>query len=173
MTATTPPYPRYSHYIDGTWVDAPGSDTFDVLDPYFGDVYARAAAGSASDAERAVVAAQRAFPAWAELPPADNQQLFLRAADIMQARRAELIEILARETGRAPWNGAASSHRDPTDIPGRQLPNTESTHELLAAYRANAPGAVRLATLVHLDEQERTAQRAVKEVTDRNYEVIA
>jgi len=66
-----------------------------------------------------------------------------------------------------------ASHRDATDIPGRQLPNTESTHELLAAYRANAPGSVRLATLVHLDEQERTAQRAVKEVTDRNYEVIA
>jgi len=117
MTATTHPYPRYSHYIDGTWVDASGSDTFDVLDPYFGDVYARAAAGSASDAERAVVAAQRAFPAWAELPPADKQQLFLRAADIMQARRAELIEILARETGctrlfaERQQNGAQSTLR--------------------------------------------------------------
>jgi acyl-CoA reductase-like NAD-dependent aldehyde dehydrogenase len=40
-----------------------------------------------------------AFPAWAELPPAEKQAMFLRAADIVERRREEIIALLAAETG--------------------------------------------------------------------------
>jgi acyl-CoA reductase-like NAD-dependent aldehyde dehydrogenase len=60
---------------------------------------ARVAAGTRADAARAAAAAAAAFPAWAELPPADKQALFLRAADIVERRREEITELLATETG--------------------------------------------------------------------------
>ncbi|MFI5754993.1 aldehyde dehydrogenase family protein [Streptomyces sp. NPDC051569] len=89
----------YQHYIDGQWVDSSSGEHFDVFNPYDGSVYARAAAGTAQDAEQAVTAADRAFPAWAALAPTEKQRLFLRAADIVERRHDELAAILAEETG--------------------------------------------------------------------------
>src|SRR6202161_2956357 len=88
---------EYQQYIGGQWA---GSDQlFDDLDPYRGTVMARIPAGDRADAARAGDAAGAAFPAWAELPPADKQTLFLRAADVVERRRAEIVALLAEETG--------------------------------------------------------------------------
>jgi acyl-CoA reductase-like NAD-dependent aldehyde dehydrogenase len=89
----------YQHYIDGEWTTASDGAGFEVMTPFSGAVYARAAAGTAEDAEKAVTAADRAFPHWAALSPEDKQQLFLRAAEIVERRRDELALILAEETG--------------------------------------------------------------------------
>jgi acyl-CoA reductase-like NAD-dependent aldehyde dehydrogenase len=40
-----------------------------------------------------------AFPSWAEMPPAEKQALFLRAADITERRAGEIAALLAAETG--------------------------------------------------------------------------
>ena len=91
---------EYQQYIDGQWA---GSDRlFDDLDPYHGTVIARVPAGTRADAGRAVDAAAAAFPAWADLPPAEKQALFLRAADIVERRRTGITALLAAETGCAP-----------------------------------------------------------------------
>ena len=88
---------EYQQYINGAWV---GSDRlFDDLDPYRAAVVARVPAGTRADAARAVDAAAAAFPAWADLPPAEKQVLFLRAADIVEKRAAEITALLAAETG--------------------------------------------------------------------------
>src|ERR1700735_3526694 len=88
---------EYEQYIGGQWA---GSDElFDDLDPYRGTVMARIPAGTRADAARAVDAAAAAFPAWAELPPAEKQTLFLRAADIVERRRGDIVDLLAAETG--------------------------------------------------------------------------
>src|ERR1700690_1667052 len=86
---------EYQQYIGGQWT---GSDQlFDDLDPYRGTVMARIGAGTRADAARAVDAAAAAFPAWAELPPAEKQTLFLRAADIVERRRSDIVDLLAAE----------------------------------------------------------------------------
>jgi acyl-CoA reductase-like NAD-dependent aldehyde dehydrogenase len=72
---------------------------FDDLDPYRGTVVARVPAGTRADAARAVDAAAAAFPGWADLPPAEKQTLFLRAADIVERRTDEIVALLAAETG--------------------------------------------------------------------------
>jgi acyl-CoA reductase-like NAD-dependent aldehyde dehydrogenase len=89
----------YAHYIDGMWT--PGSDeaTFEVRNPYDDSLYARAAAGTAAEANLAVTAAGSAFPAWADLAPERKQELFLRAAEIVKRRREDLARVLAEETG--------------------------------------------------------------------------
>ena len=88
---------EYQQHIGGEWISA--DRLFDDFDPYRGTVMARIPAGTRADAARAVDAAAAAFPAWAELPPAEKQTMFLRAADIVDRRRDEIISLLATETG--------------------------------------------------------------------------
>jgi acyl-CoA reductase-like NAD-dependent aldehyde dehydrogenase len=52
--------PEYQQYIGGAW--AGSGRLYDDLDPYRGTVVARVAAGTRSDAARAVDAAAAAFP---------------------------------------------------------------------------------------------------------------
>jgi acyl-CoA reductase-like NAD-dependent aldehyde dehydrogenase len=86
-------------FIGGEWVGAQGGRTFEDRDPFTGEVVARVAAGARDDARRAVDAAQAAFPAWSQSPPAERQRLFLKAADVLESRRDEVVALLARETG--------------------------------------------------------------------------
>jgi acyl-CoA reductase-like NAD-dependent aldehyde dehydrogenase len=86
-------------FIGGEWVDAADGDTYEDRDPYTGDVVAVVPAGGAADAERAIEAAAAAAPGWAETPPAERQRIFLKAADLLESRRDEVVDLLARETG--------------------------------------------------------------------------
>jgi acyl-CoA reductase-like NAD-dependent aldehyde dehydrogenase len=88
---------EYQQHIGGEWISA--GRLFDDLDPYRGTVMARIPAGTRADAARAVDATAAAFPAWAELPPAEKQAMFLRAAGIVDRRRDEIVSLLATETG--------------------------------------------------------------------------
>jgi acyl-CoA reductase-like NAD-dependent aldehyde dehydrogenase len=89
----------YTHYVNGKWIPSSDQAAFDVRNPYDDSLYARAAAGTATEASLAVTAADSAFPAWADLAPERKQELFLRASQIIERRRDELARILAEETG--------------------------------------------------------------------------
>src|SRR5471032_314310 len=86
-------------FIGGEWVDAAGGETFDVTDPFTGEVVVRVPAATRADAARAVAAAAGAFPAWSQTPPAERQRIFLKAADVLETRLEEVVGLLARETG--------------------------------------------------------------------------
>jgi aldehyde dehydrogenase (NAD+) len=86
-------------YIDGEWTGAADGELYDDLDPYTGAVFARVPAGKRADAARAVDAAVAAFPGWSRALPGERQALFLRAADILEKKKDQIIEILAEETG--------------------------------------------------------------------------
>ncbi|SFR92715.1 Acyl-CoA reductase [Microbacterium sp. cf046] len=87
-----------SHFIDGGWTDRSGP-TFEVRNPFDDALVAEAAAGSTADMRAAIDAASAAFPAWADLAPGARQQLFLRAADIVDRRHEELVQLMALEGG--------------------------------------------------------------------------
>jgi acyl-CoA reductase-like NAD-dependent aldehyde dehydrogenase len=90
---------EYKMYMNGEWVDALDGETYDELNPYTGEVFARTPAGKRADAERAVEAAAGAFPGWSHTLPAERQALFLKAADILEKKSDEIVTILAEETG--------------------------------------------------------------------------
>lgn len=90
---------EYKMYIDGEWVDALDDEVYDDLNPYTGEVFAHIPAAKRVDTKRAVDAAARAFPAWSHSLPAERQALFLKAADILEKRQAEIAGILTDETG--------------------------------------------------------------------------
>ncbi|HZO33545.1 MAG TPA: aldehyde dehydrogenase family protein [Gaiellaceae bacterium] len=99
MTTVQTEIRESKQFIGGDWVDAASGDTFDDLDPFTGDVVARVPAGTRADAAKAVDAAAAAFPAWAQSAPAVRQGVFLKAADVLESRRDEIVSLLARETG--------------------------------------------------------------------------
>lgn len=86
-------------FIGGVWREAAAGGTFEDADPFTGETVAVVPAGGDDDARAAVEAAAAAFPAWAATPPAARQAIFLKAADILERRRDEVVSLLARETG--------------------------------------------------------------------------
>ncbi len=90
---------EFRQFIGGEWVGAADGSTYDDTDPFTGEVVATAPAGCPEDAKRAIEAAAAAFPAWSQTPPAERQRIFLKAADLLEARTEEVVSLLARETG--------------------------------------------------------------------------
>jgi len=86
-------------YINGEWDGALDGETYDDYNPFTGEVFAKVSSGKRADAKRAVEAAAAAFPAWSQTLPAERQAMFLKAADILEKKRDEIVAILADETG--------------------------------------------------------------------------
>ena len=86
-------------FIGGQWLEAADGKTFEDKDPFTGETVATVPAGGAEDARRAVAAAAAAFPTWSATTPEARQSVFLKAADILESRRDEVVSMLARETG--------------------------------------------------------------------------
>ncbi|MFF3319873.1 aldehyde dehydrogenase family protein [Streptomyces sp. NPDC003035] len=85
--------------IGGRETPAASGRTTEDRDPYTGEVYATVAAAGPEDVTRAVDAAHEAFPAWAALAPFARRAIFLRAADLLDARSEEAATLMAHETG--------------------------------------------------------------------------
>lgn len=86
-------------FIDGTEQPAQAGLTFPVYAPATGDLVGFAAQGATADVDLAVASARRAFPAWSGLAPAQRELILLRAADAVESRRGELVDLLIDESG--------------------------------------------------------------------------
>jgi vanillin dehydrogenase len=92
--------------IGGRSCAAANMATFEHIDPVSGQVASRAAAATAADADRAVVAAQVAFAAWSTLGPGERRRRLLLAADLLEARAGEFVALgVAEAGGSAGWYG--------------------------------------------------------------------
>jgi acyl-CoA reductase-like NAD-dependent aldehyde dehydrogenase len=90
---------EFKMYIDGEWVPTTDNTFYEDFNPYTGEVFARVASGRRADANRAIEAAAAAFPAWSHSLPSERQSLFLKAADILEKKKDQVINVLAEETG--------------------------------------------------------------------------
>ncbi|KAH6962892.1 aldehyde dehydrogenase [Fusarium avenaceum] len=75
------------------------TNTFPKIGPLENKEIWQVASASPADANSAAEAAQRAFPAWSATKPSQRRDILLRAADVMQRRRAELADIIWKELG--------------------------------------------------------------------------
>jgi len=88
----------YRLFIGGEWVTA-GHGTYDIVNPATEAVVGRAPDASAADAQAAAQAAADAFPAWSRTTPAERAAILDRAADLLEARFADLVPLVQAETG--------------------------------------------------------------------------
>jgi succinate-semialdehyde dehydrogenase/glutarate-semialdehyde dehydrogenase len=94
---------RTGHYIGGEWYD--GASTYAVLNPATGEVVAHVAKGGAAEAEQAIAAAAKAFPAWRALTAKERSVRVKRWGESMLENRDALAELLSLEQGK-PLNEA-------------------------------------------------------------------
>ena len=91
-------------FIGGRWRDAEGGATLDVEDPATGETIGEVAKGSAEDVDRAVAAAERAFPSWAEVSPGQRALALLRLADLVEEHLdlGRIVDLIGAGPGDLP-----------------------------------------------------------------------
>jgi acyl-CoA reductase-like NAD-dependent aldehyde dehydrogenase len=86
-----------AHWIDGRRI--PSNRTFSDHSPIDGSHLANVSAGGAEEADAAVAAARRAFPAWAALGPAGRLPILKRFAQGILARKDEIAAVETADNG--------------------------------------------------------------------------
>ena len=86
--------------IDGHWVEASDGNWQEVCNPGTGEVIDKVPIATLKDAEKALLAAQRGKEAMGRLPAHERSAILFRIADAMEADKATLSELLARENGK-------------------------------------------------------------------------
>src|SRR5690606_9412624 len=89
--------------IGGDWIASGTGRTIDVINPANQQVLARIPRSDADDVDRAVRAAEEAFPAWRDLNATARGELLFAWADLVEARSAELDSLESQEVGRPSW----------------------------------------------------------------------
>jgi acyl-CoA reductase-like NAD-dependent aldehyde dehydrogenase len=75
------------------------SSTFPVHNPATGDFVHHFGSAAIDDADAALAAAHKAFPAWRDTKPIKRRNILLKAAELMEVRREELAGYMMSETG--------------------------------------------------------------------------
>ena len=86
-------------FIDGTWVPSDGSGHLQVINSTTEEVMATVPEGTASDIDRAVAAARRAFPAWSQTSVDERAKYLTRIQEGLEARTDEIATVVAQEVG--------------------------------------------------------------------------
>ena len=104
----------FQQLINGEWVEAANGGTWALTNPATEDVIQHIAFGGAADAEAALEAAARAFPAWAGKTPYQRADVLMKAATWILERAEEMAAITTEECGKplseslAEWRSAAN-----------------------------------------------------------------
>jgi succinate-semialdehyde dehydrogenase/glutarate-semialdehyde dehydrogenase len=87
-------------FIGGQWCEAASGRRFDVTDPATGEVIGEVPDGDATDAARAVGAADAAFAAWSSTTARERSDLLLAAWRLMGERADDIARLMTREQGK-------------------------------------------------------------------------
>jgi malonate-semialdehyde dehydrogenase (acetylating)/methylmalonate-semialdehyde dehydrogenase len=88
------------HFIAGKPQRGASGRFGDVFNPASGEVAAKVALASAAEVDQAVAAAERAFPAWAAMPPLRRARVLFRLRDLLERDRAKLAAAITAEHGK-------------------------------------------------------------------------
>jgi betaine-aldehyde dehydrogenase len=90
----------FRNVINGELVDGASGETYDIVDPTTGEVYATAPRSGAEDVDRAFRAADQAFDVWGETTPSERQLALLKMAAALESRADEFVKVESRDTGK-------------------------------------------------------------------------
>ncbi|MBI2841998.1 MAG: aldehyde dehydrogenase [Armatimonadetes bacterium] len=92
----------YGLFISNRWSGSGSDGTFETLNPATEQVVGRCALASASDVDRAVMAARHAFDSgcWSGLSATQRGRVLRRAADILRERAEEFAVVETLDTGK-------------------------------------------------------------------------
>jgi succinate-semialdehyde dehydrogenase/glutarate-semialdehyde dehydrogenase len=86
--------------IGGEQRDASDGGTSEIRNPATGEIVDRVAAGTQEDINRAIDAAQTAFPKWSAVPPPERAAILFKAAHLLGEREKDVARLLTQEQGK-------------------------------------------------------------------------
>ncbi len=86
-------------FINGQWVDSSNKETFDIVNPDDGSVYAVVPKATIDDVRRAIDAAHAVRIKWAAMMPQDRAQILFDASRAVIEHADEVAKILVMESG--------------------------------------------------------------------------
>lgn len=98
VTATKSHVRDWGFYLDGKWISE--GQSFEIRAPYDGSIVGTGHLGSSKDAEKAVVAAVRAFETIRRMPAFERQAILRQISDSIRERAAEFSSTIAQEAGK-------------------------------------------------------------------------
>ena len=107
---------EYQLYINGGYQPAKSGRLEDSINPANGEIYAQVHQANVDDATEALDVAWEAFQSWKEVGPSEREGIFLRAAQIMEARAEELRDILIDEAGSTMLKAGYETHHAPMHV---------------------------------------------------------
>jgi len=90
---------RDSFYINGQWVKATSTETFEVTTSGTGELFATIPAGTVDEANLAVDAAAAAFTSWSSTSAKERSDYLLRISEKLAERSDEISLVIANEVG--------------------------------------------------------------------------
>lgn len=93
-------YPAIQNFINGKFTPATAARTLNVVSPLDGNLLSTVPMSGASDLDKAVQAAQAAFPVWSKTPIKERVQVFFRYKALLEKNLKELAELCSEENGK-------------------------------------------------------------------------
>lgn len=90
---------RTELFIDGKFVAAESGETMATLNPHDNSEIAQIALAGKADVDKAVKAAQRAYPKWSRMAAMDRGRILLKLADLIEANAEQLAQLESLDTG--------------------------------------------------------------------------
>ncbi|MCE8021230.1 CoA-acylating methylmalonate-semialdehyde dehydrogenase [Halomonas sp. MCCC 1A11036] len=87
------------HLIDGARVAGEGR-TQDIFNPSTGEVSGQVSLAGKATVEQAIAAAQAAFPAWRNTPPAKRARVMFRFKQLLEEHADEICRLIGQEHGK-------------------------------------------------------------------------
>ncbi|MGM0536412.1 MAG: CoA-acylating methylmalonate-semialdehyde dehydrogenase [Pseudomonadota bacterium] len=87
------------HLINGTRVEREGR-TQDIYNPSIGEVAGQVSLASKATVEEAIAAAEAAYPAWRDTPPAKRARVMFRFKQLLEERADEIVRLVGLEHGK-------------------------------------------------------------------------
>nr|BFE67912.1 aldehyde dehydrogenase family protein [Actinoplanes digitatis] len=86
-------------YVGGAWASPTSADTIPVENPATEEILGHVPCGGAEDVDRAVAAARRAFPGWAETSMAERGAVLGKLHESLAARAGDIARTVGLELG--------------------------------------------------------------------------
>jgi malonate-semialdehyde dehydrogenase (acetylating)/methylmalonate-semialdehyde dehydrogenase len=97
--------------VGGAWVESTSARVLDVLNPATAQPLARVPLATAAEVDRAVQAAQAAFPAWRATPPLVRARHLFRLKELLEQRFEDLARTVTLEMGKTLEDARGSVRR--------------------------------------------------------------
>src|SRR5918912_1525714 len=93
-------YPIVQNFINGNFVAAETSRFLDVISPVDGKPLSKVPMSLPKELNKAVNAAQAAFPAWSKTPIKERVQVFFKYKFLLEKHLKELSNLVMEENGK-------------------------------------------------------------------------